>query len=50
MVQPVTQAPDVRHMLVASMIATVVVTLDVSVVNIAIPQFERTFGVPGNTM
>ena len=31
--------------LAAAMLATVVVTLDVSVVNIAIPQFERTFGV-----
>lgn len=45
MVKPVTQTPHVRHMLAASMIATVVVTLDVSVVNIAIPQFEETFGV-----
>ena len=31
--------------LAAAMLATVVVTLDVSVVNIAIPQFERTFGI-----
>ena len=31
--------------LAAAMVATVVVTLDVSVVNIAVPQFERTFGI-----
>lgn len=45
MAKPQTNPPHVRHILAASMIATVVVTLDVSVVNIAVTQFERTFGV-----
>ena len=36
---------DIRSILVTAMIATVVVTLDVSVVNIAIPGFGRSFGV-----
>jgi len=47
MAKPQTNPPHVRHILAASMIATVVVTLDVSVVNIAVPQFERTFGSRG---
>ena len=40
-----TGASTARLVLAAAMIATVVVTLDVSVVNIAIPQFEQTFGI-----
>ncbi len=40
-----TGTSDARGVLAAAMIATVVVTLDVSVVNIAVPQFERTFGI-----
>ena len=45
MTTPATNTPHAGHMLAASMMATVVVTLDVSVVNIAIPQFEQTFDV-----